>query len=85
MSLEGTIRRPDNGPLGTEEDVKRHLSDAFPGVRFVYQAEEPPEVARVYQQMLLWLRLWLSISGTNTHYPNHHGYFESPSGGAIEF
>jgi hypothetical protein len=85
MSLRGTIRRPDNGPLGTEEDVRRRLSDAFPGVRFEYQAEVPPGLARAHQQMSLFLRLWLAIFGIKTRYPNHHGYFESGNGGAVEF
>jgi hypothetical protein len=85
MSLRGTIRRPDNGPLGTVEEVKRHLSDAFPGTRFVYQAAEPPGVAEAHKNMPLFLRLWLSIFGERTNYPNHHGYFERDTGGTIEF
>jgi hypothetical protein len=83
MSLRGTIRKPDNAPLGTEEDVKRHLSDAFPGVRFVYEAEEPPGLASV--KLPLLLRLWLAVFGVKTQYPNHHGYFEREGGGAVEF
>ncbi len=63
----------------------RFLSDAFPGVRFEYQAEEPPGLALARQQMSLWLRLWLSIFGTETRYPRRSGYFESGNGGAVEF
>src|ERR1700730_3936897 len=85
MSLRGTIRRRDDGPLGTVEEVKRHLSDAFPGVWFAYQAVEPPGVADVRKNMPLFLRLWLSIFGERTRYPNHHGYFEREIGGAVEF
>jgi hypothetical protein len=85
MSLRGTIRRPDNGPLGTIEEVKGHLSDAFPGVRFAYQAVEPSGVAEALKDMPLFLRLWLSILGERTRYPNHYGYFERDTGGAVEF
>ena len=63
----------------------RRLSDAFPGVRFEYQAEEDSGSASVRQQMSLWLRLWLSVFGTETRYPRRYGYFETGSGGAIEF
>lgn len=83
MSLRGTIRRSDNGPLGTEEDVKRRLSDAFPGVRFVYQAEAPPGLAQA--QIPFLLRVWQLIFGVKTPYPNYHGYFEPGNGGVVEF
>jgi hypothetical protein len=85
MSLRGTIRRPDKGPLGPEEEVMRHLSGAFPGVRFEYEVEEPPGMASAGKQMSFWLRLWLSVSGTETRYPRRHGYFENGRGGGIEF
>ena len=85
MSLRGTIRRPDNGALGPEEEVMRHLSDAFPGVRFEYEAEEPPGVARAYERMSLWLRLWLAVFGTKVRYPRRYGYFENGRGGGVEF
>jgi hypothetical protein len=35
--------------------------------------------------MSLSLRLWLSIVGERTHYPNHYGHFERDVGGAVEF
>ena len=63
----------------------RRLSDAFPGVRFEYQAEEPPGLAVARQHMTLWLRLWLFIFGTETRYPRRYGYFERATGGAVEF
>ena len=44
-TLRGIIRRPDRGPLGSEEEVLVRLSEAFPGVRFQYEAEEPPGMA----------------------------------------
>jgi hypothetical protein len=85
MSLSGTIRRSDRGPLGTADDVRRHLSDAFPGVRFQYEAEAPPGMAQAHKQMSLLLRLWLSIFGIKTRYPSHHGHFESENGAAVQF
>jgi hypothetical protein len=85
MSLSTTIRRSDNGPLGTEEDVLRRLSEAFPGVRFECRTEEPPGLASVRKQMPLLLRLWLSVFGTKTRYPEHYGYFQTGNGGAVEF
>jgi hypothetical protein len=63
----------------------RLLSDAFPGVRFEYQAEEPAGLALARQQMSLWLRLWLSIFGTDVRYPRRYGCFERRNGGVVEF
>jgi len=86
MSLRGTVRRPDKGPLGSVEEVKRHLSKAFPGVRFTYQANEPPGSAAARKKMSLFLRLWLSVFSVETRYPHYHGYFERlGQGGAVEF
>jgi len=65
--------------------VKGHLSDAFPGVSFVYEAVEPPGVAEARTRMPLLLRLWLPILGEKTRYPNYHGYFERDTGGIVEF
>ena len=63
----------------------RHLSESFPGVRFVYQAAEPPAAALVRKHRPLYLRILLSVFGTETRYPSHWGYFESGTGGAVEF
>ena len=63
----------------------RHLSGAFPGVRFEYQAEEPSGMASARKQMSFWMRLWLSLFGTETRYPRRYGYFENGNGGGIEF
>jgi hypothetical protein len=86
MSLRGTIRRPENGPLGPEEEVMRFLSEFFPGVRFEYQAEEPSGLVSIRQQMPSWLRLWLAVFGTETpSYPRRYGYFQNGNGGSVEF
>jgi hypothetical protein len=61
----------------------RFLSGSFPGVRFEYQAEESSGMASVREQMPFWLRLWLSVFGTETRYPRRYGYFENSNGGAV--
>ena len=61
MSLEGTIRRSGGGPLGTAEEVKLRLSDAFPGVQFTFAARKPPGMAAA--GVPLALRLWLAVFG----------------------
>jgi hypothetical protein len=76
MSLTGTIRRSDRGPLGTVEEVKRHLSDAFPGTRFTYVASKPPAVVR----WPLRARLLFAVFGVRTRYPHHSGLFERDLG-----
>ena len=85
MSLRGIIRRPDRGPLGSEEEVMVRLSEAFPGVRFQYEAEEPPGMTVARGQMSIWLRVWLFVFGTDTPYPRRYGYFQRASGGTVEF
>ncbi|HEY2249272.1 MAG TPA: hypothetical protein VGH70_17660, partial [Bradyrhizobium sp.] len=81
----GTIRRPDNGPLGTEEEVMVGLSNAFPGVRFQYEAAEAPAAAAAYRNLSWFSRLWLTIFGTDVAYPRRYGFFESGTGGSVEF
>ena len=85
MSLSGTIRRLDKGPLGTVQEVQQRLAEAFPGVRFVYEAQEPPAVAMSLRMRPWFLRLWLAIFGVTTRYPRYQGCFERESGGAVEF
>lgn len=63
----------------------RVLSGFFPGVRFEYQAEESPGVASAREQLPFWVRLWLSVFGTETRYPRRYGYFENGNGAAVEF
>ena len=73
MSLREIIRRPDRGPLGSEEEVLVRLSEAFPGVRFQYEAEEPPGMAVARGQMSIWLRVWLVVFGQDVPYPRRYG------------
>ena len=63
----------------------RLLSEYFPGVRFEYQAAEPPGMISAREQMPFWLRLWLAVFGAETRYPRRYGYFQRDRGGAVEF
>ena len=84
MSLTGIIRRSDNGPLGSVEDVKRHLSDVFPDLQFTFEKEEPLGAAKARAQMSLFLRLWLAVFGRSVRYPRWNGLYEA-HGTAVEF
>lgn len=85
MSLRGVIRRPDKAPLGTIADIQSQLSEAFPGVRFVYDAEEPKGSAQARKLMPIYLRIWLSLFGVDGRYPCYRGYFVRSQGGGVEF
>ena len=61
------------------------LSRAFPDVRFQFEAAEPPAAAEVRRSMSWFLRLWLATFGTSVAYPRRYGFFESGTGGAVEF
>jgi hypothetical protein len=82
MSLTGTIRRSDKGPLGTVEDVKRHLSGAFPGIRFILEKGEPPDLVEFRRNLPLWLRLWPFKQPVR--YPHWNGAYQG-DGHAVEF
>jgi hypothetical protein len=84
MSLRGIIRRSDKSPLGSVEDVKRHLSGTFPGVRFILEKEEPPGLAKARVHMSLFLRLWIAVLGVRVRYPHWNGLYEA-RGAAVEF
>jgi hypothetical protein len=85
MGLRGIIMRSDRRPLGSVEEVKHHISDVFPGVSFTYEAEEPHGAAMARKNTSLFMRFWLSLFGVDGQYPNHCGYFERTTGGAVEF
>ena len=88
MSLRGVIRKPDRTELGSVADVQLQLSQAFPGVRFVYLAEEPPGAIEARRQMSFALWVWLKLFGADGGYPCCNGYWERAEylgGGAIEF
>jgi hypothetical protein len=61
------------------------LSEAFPGVQFQYEAEEPPGIAVARGQMSIWLRVWLFVFGQDVPYPRRYGYFQRAGGGTVEF
>ena len=88
MSLRGVIRKPDRTALGSVADVQLQLSRVFPGVRFVYLAEEPLGAIEARKHMSLTLRLWLILFGVDGRYPCCNGSWkraENLGGGAIEF
>jgi hypothetical protein len=88
MSLRGVIRKPDRTALGSVTDVQLQLSRVFPGVRFVYLAEEPLGAIEARKHMSLALRLWLMLFGVDGRYPCCIGSWEraeNVGGGAIEF
>lgn len=82
------ISKSDRTALGSVADVQLQLSRVFPGVRFVYLAEEPSGAIEARKQMSLALRLWLMLFGAGGRYPCCNGYFERAEnlgGGAIQF
>ena len=79
MSLRGTIRRSDHSPLGSVEEVRQHLSDSFPGVKFTLQEEEPLGVAEAFKRISWFLRLWLIVLGDRDRYPHWYGAYEAAS------
>jgi hypothetical protein len=83
MSLSGVVRRPDKGPLGSVEDVRRELSRAFPGVRFTLVTHQSPVEAGL--QFSIFLRLWIALFSQRVRYPHWAGTFESGKGFAVEF
>jgi hypothetical protein len=88
MSLRGVIRKSDGTALGSVTDVQLQLSRVFPGVRFVYWAEEPPAAIEAEKRMSLALRLWLMLFGVDGRYPCCNGYWERAEnlgGGVIQF
>ena len=88
MSLRGVIRKSDRTALGSVTDVQLQLSRVFPGVRFVYLAEEPPGAIEAQKHMSFVLRLWLILFGVGGRYPCCKGYWEHVEdlgGGTIEF
>ena len=85
MVLTCTIRHPKKQPLGSAQEIKRHISVAFSDVHFAYEAEEPPGMSGFRTTLPLFWRSWLSVFGRDVSYPRYRGYFESKSGGAVEF
>jgi hypothetical protein len=84
MSLRGTIRSPDGHPLGSVDEVRRRLADAYPGVGFTWQKQEPPAAKAVRDHMSFSLPLWLAVFGERVRYPHWAGTYDSSSG-VVEF
>jgi hypothetical protein len=83
MSLSAVIQRPDKGPLGGIDEVRRELSRAFPGAQFTLIEREPPGVAQLRSSP--FLRLWVALFGRRVRYPYYSGLYEDKSGFAVEF
>lgn len=81
MSLSCSIRRPDRRPLGPIADIKRQLSEAFPGTEFRYQAEEPRSIAEFKKRVPWFLRLF----AVSLRYPHYEADFKRSERGSIRF
>jgi hypothetical protein len=78
--LSAVIRRPDRQPLGDAEQVKVNLSDAFPGLKFIFVEESESRRIPVPRFSLARLMLWLGSS----RYPHWYGHIQADSF-AVEF
>lgn len=83
MSSRVSIRRTDDAPLGSVADVKRHLSEAFPGMRFTWVDAEPRGVAAPGERVSLLRRFWLVLMGRRVSYAHWTGAYGGP-GYAVE-
>jgi hypothetical protein len=84
MSLSAAIRRADRQPLGTVEEVKTRLTEAFPGVQFTLVETPGPNPIPRFSRLGIFLAIW-SLLGLVRHppYPHWHGLFQGI--GAAEF
>ncbi|MFM9847465.1 MAG: hypothetical protein ACKVP3_09920 [Hyphomicrobiaceae bacterium] len=73
----------DERPLGSIADVKRHLGDAFPGMRFTWVDAEPRGVAAPGERVSLLRRFWLTLIGRRVSYAHWTGAYGGP-GYAVE-
>jgi hypothetical protein len=84
MSLSATLRRPDGGPLGSSEEIRREISSAFPDT--VWMLVESPGVASENWRLPLLFRFWVALFGRQIGYPHYAGLHQNQSGGgAAEF
>ena|ERR1700730_11172410 len=70
MSFTQVIKRADRRPLGTAEEVKVRLDEAFPGMRYV-RIDKPSELPLPRWS---WLRLVLWLN--RPRYPYWESHFE---------
>lgn len=78
MSLGATLRRADRRPLGSDEDVKAKLSEAFPGIAYIFVEHSPPLRLPRFSPLRLWI--WLF----RPSYPHWYGHVQKPRF-AVEF
>ncbi len=84
MSLSAAITRADRQPLGTVEEVKTRLTEAFPGVQFTLVETPGPNSIPRFSRLGIFLAMW-SLLGLvrSPPYPHWHGLFLGI--GAAEF
>ena len=83
MSLDGYIRRADQQPLGSPEQVMTQLTKAFPGARFSLVDTAPvlpPDVAHIAS---LIFRLFGTPSADSSFSPYWEGSFEEDDFAAV--
>ncbi len=84
MSLSAVIRRPDRQPLGTVEEVKARLSEAFPGMEFMLVESPGPNAIPPFSRLGIFLAFWTFLGlARSPPYPHWHGLFQGI--GAAEF
>jgi hypothetical protein len=76
MSSRVTIRRTDGAPLGNVAGVKRHLTDAFPGMQFRAVDGDGDDLAPGGPASL-FRRIWLASIGRRIC----HAYWTGAYGG----
>jgi hypothetical protein len=72
MALGGVIRRGDRQPLGTVDEVKDQLNDAFPGSTFT-RVHGPHPIEAMLEKQSPVARLLSRLFREN--YPRWHGSF----------
>ena len=79
MSIDGVIRRGDRKPLGSPEQVKAQLNEAFPGTQFIFVRDGGvvPPLGFSLVSLLVWL---FAIRG---EYPHWEGIFEGDEFAAV--
>jgi hypothetical protein len=75
MSLSAVIRRNDRQPLGSVEEVKARLTEAFPGVEFTLIKEPGPQ-SPLFSRTGIFLAIWSFLGLLRSPpYPHWYGLF----------
>jgi hypothetical protein len=77
MSFSGFIRQQDGGPLGSVDDVKARLNEAFPGVEFTLVKDGGPPIPR-FSRLGIFVSVWSFLGLVRTPpYPHWCGVFQT--------